>query len=394
MVNKDGHRRNRVFLLITGLLITAGCGTALTAQRGQTSQKAYDLNTDGELVRPTDYRSWIYVGTPVTPNDMNNGKAAFPEHHNVYIDRDSYQHYLSTGEWREGTILVKELVSVGTKQAVSGNGYFQGEYIGLEATIKSKADFPGEPGNWAYFSFTNHDDPSGDLASTAAAFPASSCNACHAASAQDDFVFTQHYPVLRAAKNAKTTPENKASRPKTIGDSSAPNSGASVEITFDQSGRDEVWQATAATPSEIEGTTVPTNQDELFAFLKGKSYASWDAKESSLHPSRGPHTNFGKPVRVFMNETLAESMGSGNREHPIGSTAVKEMYDDAGVLAGWAVEIKTKDQSDGGDGWFWYEVTSTETGDAPFAIGNGVSGCYTCHSGGGHDYVKSNWPLD
>jgi hypothetical protein len=36
-----------------------------------------------KLDRPTDYREWVYVGTPVTPNDMNDGKAAFPEHYNV-----------------------------------------------------------------------------------------------------------------------------------------------------------------------------------------------------------------------------------------------------------------------------------------------------------------------
>ena len=36
----------------------------------------------GELTRPTGYREWVYVGTPVTPNELNNGKAAFPEFHN------------------------------------------------------------------------------------------------------------------------------------------------------------------------------------------------------------------------------------------------------------------------------------------------------------------------
>ena len=44
------------------------------------------FNQKGELIRPTGYREWIYVGAPLTPNDMNNGKAAFPEFHNVYID--------------------------------------------------------------------------------------------------------------------------------------------------------------------------------------------------------------------------------------------------------------------------------------------------------------------
>lgn len=154
----------------------------------------------GELERPTGYREWVYVGTPVTPNDLNNGKAAFPEHHNVYVDPKSWAHWKNTGEFRDGTILMKELVSVGSKGAVSGNGYFQGEFIGLEATIKSKKHFPKEPGNWAYYSFSSKDHKT--LAESAKPFATASCNACHAASAADDFVFTQHYPVLRAGKGA------------------------------------------------------------------------------------------------------------------------------------------------------------------------------------------------
>lgn len=153
---------------------------------------------NGQLERPTGYREWIYVGTPVTPNDLNNGKAAFPEHHNVYIDPKSWAHWKKTGEFRDSTILMKELTNVGTKAAVSGNGYFQGDFIGLEATIKSKKHFPNEPGNWAYYSFTTPDHKT--LTPTATAFPAASCNGCHAAAAADDFVFTQYYPVLRAGK--------------------------------------------------------------------------------------------------------------------------------------------------------------------------------------------------
>ena len=163
------------------------------------AEQVYSLQGD-VLERPTDYREWIYVGTPVTPNDMNNGKAAFPEHHNVYIDPVSWSHWKKNGEFRDGTILVKELVSVGAKAAVSGQGYFQGEFVGLEATIKSKSHFPDEPGNWAYFSFSSKDHKS--LTKTATAFPTTSCNACHQNSAADDFVFTQYYPVLTSGKAA------------------------------------------------------------------------------------------------------------------------------------------------------------------------------------------------
>jgi hypothetical protein len=171
------------------------------------------FDAEGNLLRPTGYREWVFVGTPLTPNDMNGGKAAFPEFHAVYIDPGSWAHYSKTGEFRDGTVLIKELISVGDKQATSGLGYFMGEYLGLEATVKSKQHFPDEPGNWAYFSFTTPGSPmSGDenrkgmhegaaLKDKATAFPTAVCASCHQASAGQDMVFTQYYPVLRAAKS-------------------------------------------------------------------------------------------------------------------------------------------------------------------------------------------------
>lgn len=79
---------------------------------------------------------------PLTPNDLNPPEAAFPEFHSVYIDPVSYEHYRQTGTFQDGTTLIKELVSVGSKQAVSGNGYFMGEFVGLEAAVKSASTFP------------------------------------------------------------------------------------------------------------------------------------------------------------------------------------------------------------------------------------------------------------
>lgn len=178
-----------LIMMSTVALLTANAASA----------KEFFTIKNGELQRPTGYREWIQVGTPLTPNDMNDGKATFPEFHNVYIDPESWDHWKKTGKFREGTVFVKEMVSVGSKSAVSGNGYFMGEFIGLEVTIKSKAAFPNEPGNWAYFSFSSPDHKT--IKETAQAFPAAACNSCHEKSAKDDFVFTQYYPVLRAAKN-------------------------------------------------------------------------------------------------------------------------------------------------------------------------------------------------
>ncbi|MFD1158700.1 cytochrome P460 family protein [Roseovarius aestuarii] len=159
-----------------------------------------------KLPRGKIWREWPFVGSLVTPNALNGGEAPFPEHHMVYIDPVSWSHYKETGEFREGTVLAKELTLVrapdganedGSTDEISGTGYFMGEFSGFEITIKSEELYPDEPGNWAYYTFGHHAEP---YAETAVRQPAEACNACHEASAAEDFVFTQFYPVLRAAK--------------------------------------------------------------------------------------------------------------------------------------------------------------------------------------------------
>ena len=168
--------------------------TPVTAKDATPAVKNYAVfNENGELQRPAGYREWIYIGSPLTPNDMNDDKAAFPEFHNVYIDPGSYNHWKKTGEFRENTVIIKELASVGTKEAPSGNGYFQGEYGGIAGMVKSATRYPDRPGNWAYFGFPA-DSRHGAIQEDSA------CSACHQDHAGQDQVFTQFYPVLRAAK--------------------------------------------------------------------------------------------------------------------------------------------------------------------------------------------------
>jgi len=169
----------------------------LVATESALAEKYFQFK-DGKLQRPTGYREWVYVGTPITPNDMNDGKAAFPEFHSVYIDPESWAQWKKTGKFRDGTTFVKEMASVGSTSATSGKGYFMGEIAGLEVSIKSKKYNPKEPGNWAYYTFSTENHRT--LKKEMAAAPAESCNSCHTAAAADDWVFTQYYPVLRAAK--------------------------------------------------------------------------------------------------------------------------------------------------------------------------------------------------
>lgn len=177
---------------------SGGSASAAPKESSKSESALVAFNENGELLRPTGYRKWTYVGTPLTPNDMNKGNAPFPEFHSVYMNPDAYDHYEKTGEFPDGTVFLKELLSVGDKEATSGNGYFMGEFSGLEVAIKDKTRFRDEPANWGYFSF-GHKYP---LKEKARIQPVASCNECHDGSAADDWVFTQYYPVLRAAKES------------------------------------------------------------------------------------------------------------------------------------------------------------------------------------------------
>lgn len=192
-------KNNRTLKSILMILATMMTGSLLHANP-HTS-----LNAQCEAVRPFDYHTWVYVGTPLTPNDMNGEKGApFPEFHNVYIDPVSYGAYLQTAEFPDGTILIKELVSTSpNKAAASGQGYFQDKFVGLEAAVKSKRCFPDSTGNWAYFSFGKYTKEMPTLARSATAMPTEACAACHTALAEDDMVFTQYYPILRLARDGR-----------------------------------------------------------------------------------------------------------------------------------------------------------------------------------------------
>ncbi len=194
------------FAAAIGIAATALTGAVL-AQSSSDAIAEATFNSDGSVNVPTDYRRWVFIGSPLTPNALNDGEAPFPEFHNVYVEPSAFDHFAKTGEWANGTQIAKELVMIregdncteedGACFEASGNGYFQGEFVGLELTVKDTDRFSDEPGGWVYYSFGHDGEP---YAQTAQAFPAESCNSCHEANADTDFVFTQFYPVLRAVR--------------------------------------------------------------------------------------------------------------------------------------------------------------------------------------------------
>jgi hypothetical protein len=178
---------------ITGLsylLIGAVIRPASAQSQAPAALVAFTL--DGKLKQPVGYRKWVHVGTPLTPKELNDVEVS--EFHAVYMDPESFEHYAKTGKLRDGTVMIKEFAGVGSKEAVSGKGYFMGEFTGLEAAIKDSKRFKDEPGNWAYFNFGKY-----PLKADVSKEAVDSCNSCHQDNAKTDWVFSQYYPVLRAA---------------------------------------------------------------------------------------------------------------------------------------------------------------------------------------------------
>jgi hypothetical protein len=153
----------------------------------------------GELLLPKNFYEWIYVGSPLTPNALNDGHANFPEFHNVYMEPCSYEQYQKTNVFPEGTIFFKELQLTlgpaenpdGSQAEPSGRGFFPGKLNGADVTVKDSKRY-ASTGGWGYYNF-NHHEPK---APTATLKPKTECAYCHQASAKKDEVWTQFYPRL------------------------------------------------------------------------------------------------------------------------------------------------------------------------------------------------------
>lgn len=148
---------------------------------------------------PPRFREWVFIGAPLTPHGLNNGKAGFPEFHHVYIEPRAYAEYKRTGRFPEGTTIVKELVLLkqgqyqdGSRDEASGRGFFADRFAGIDMMVKDSKRFP-ETGGWGFFNFGHREPP---YAKTATAAPSSECSFCHTASATYDMVFTSFYPIL------------------------------------------------------------------------------------------------------------------------------------------------------------------------------------------------------
>ncbi len=158
------------------------------AENAKMAEPRYE--NGAELVRPEGYRDWKFVGAN-SGMGYNENVPRSPTFHNIFIQPEAYREFARTGVFPDKTMLVMEVLSIGTSASINKHGQFQDRLIGVEVALKDSSKFAEK---WAYFNFIG---PGGAALARSKAFPKEACWKCHNEHGTHDNVFVQFYPVLR-----------------------------------------------------------------------------------------------------------------------------------------------------------------------------------------------------
>lgn len=186
----DSAHRRLLYLLLLAFSVAWLSTAALIAQSATDGPK---YSSTGELTRPDDYREWVYItsGLGMTYGPAQAAAGRPPMFDNVFVNRESYRQFMTTGKWPDKTMFLLEIRRGEENVSINNGGRTQGELVALEAAVKDETRFRDT--TWKYFDF-----PVGAKAkSTAAPLPTSaSCYACHQNNTAVEWTFVQFYPTL------------------------------------------------------------------------------------------------------------------------------------------------------------------------------------------------------
>ena len=180
-------------IFLTLAVCAFAAGAVWTSVSPSAAAESPAFTTSGQLVRPADYREWVYVtsGLGMTYGPAQVGAGRPPVFDNVFVTPAAYREFMRSGAWPDKTMFVLEARQSEENVSINNGGRTQGSVAFMEASVKDVKRFP--QGGWGYFSF---DSPKG-LVDNAAPLPRSAtCYACHEANTAVDNTFVQFYPTL------------------------------------------------------------------------------------------------------------------------------------------------------------------------------------------------------
>ena len=190
-------RQACVCALALALVVLMASGTGSV---GAQAAAAPSYTAAGELLLPSDYREWVFVGTSLGMTygpAKRNGPSVFE---NIYVTREAYRAFMQSGKWPEKTMFVMEGRSADLHELLANTGQSAGEALFIEASVKDSTRYSDT--TWAYFNYGSGKQPS---ASAKPIPKTASCYACHNLNTAVEYSFAQFYPaVFEAAKRFGT----------------------------------------------------------------------------------------------------------------------------------------------------------------------------------------------
>jgi hypothetical protein len=153
-----------------------------------------EFTASGDLVRPANYREWVFLSSGLGMTYGPNAPApdAPRRFDNVYVNPSAYRHFMRTGKWPDGTVLILEIRDSESKGSINKHGSYQTSLVAMEANVKDSRRFPD--GGWAFFDLSPR---AGELPVTAKRIaPGNRCEQCHSTNGAVDNTFVQFYPEL------------------------------------------------------------------------------------------------------------------------------------------------------------------------------------------------------
>jgi len=188
---------NRSF--VVAAVLTAFGATVAIDGAGQDSANGPQFTADGQLMRPSNYREWVYLssGLGMTYGPLAEGASnGNPMFDNVFVNPAAYKAFLETGTWPDHTMFILEARGSQSKGSINNGGRFQADVGGVESEVKDEKRFPGK---WGFFAFGTNGTQARMIPATA------SCYACHKQNGAVDNTFVQFYPTLIDVAKRKGT---------------------------------------------------------------------------------------------------------------------------------------------------------------------------------------------
>jgi hypothetical protein len=182
------------------LLLGMSAGVVLVLLLSAADSTSSDLpqfTREGRLVRPENYREWIFLSSGLGMTYGPPASDGEPRFDNVFVNPSAYKMFLQTGAWPSGTVLVLEVRAAESRGSINRGGHFQNAVLGIEAHVKDEKRFPRR---WAFFGFRE-----GQAVSEPPAAESSSCYTCHEPNGAVDTTFVQFYPTLVPIARRKGT---------------------------------------------------------------------------------------------------------------------------------------------------------------------------------------------